>query len=154
MNIRVRTFKLAEIIVWWNDTKALMNCNICVMESIADIQYHCIDSMYIIYSNGDKKVIRMCYLTIQFIKDDVLNMKTTICTVSRNKFPFIIIVILLNTWLNEIKENLFSIREIFYWYGIRKNVTSFVHVILLKKTSFQNWQQRPLRYFKMCFGVR
>ena len=106
-----------------------MDYNIYALESITDIQYLCSKSMHIRYSNVDPEQIRMWYWTIILIKLNALYLRNPIFTVQFNKFSCIETFIFLDTWSNDVSEELFYIREGFYCYGSQKKVNIFVLII-------------------------
>ena len=122
INIGVIVFKPVHMIGWWIDTNLFMNENIFILYSITDIQYPGSESMHRRDINVDSEGFIMYHRTLGLIKINSLDMITPICTVVCKIFPCIITVTLLNTWSNEWTEDLCSIREISYRYGIWKRV--------------------------------
>ena len=78
-------------------------------------------------SNVDSEVVIICHCNIILININHLNLITPICTVEYNTFPFIRSVTFLNTCINELTGDLFYIREVFDWYGIRKKVDFYYY---------------------------
>ena len=131
-NIRVIYFKPIQIIGWWNDKQSFINWNICIMEIITNIQYPCSNYIHRCYKSFDPELISMWYWNIRLIKINDLDMRTSICRALCKKIPCIITVTFLDTWINEIIEDLCSIREWLDQYGIRKKVKSFVLITFYK----------------------
>ena len=137
-NIGLRVFKPVKIIGWWNDTKSFINWNICVLESITDIQHPFSSSTHSQYSNVDPELFRMCYWTMILIKFNALDIRTPIFTVLYNKFTCIRTVTFLNTWINERMQDLFYIRNGFDQHGKQKKFNIFVLSYCTDKDAFQN----------------
>ena len=104
-------------------------------------------------SNVDFEWVSFCHRNLVLIKINNLNTGTTIFTVDWNKFPCIITVAFLNTWRNELMRD-FSIREGFYWCGIRKKADILFLLYCTNKTSLQNCLWGNFRYSSMLLGVR
>ena len=102
-----------------------MNGNICILECITDIQNPGSESMHSHNRNVDSEGFIMCYKTVGTIKINILNLRTTICTVACKTFPYIGTSTLLNTWINEWAEDFCSFREGLDWYGILKKADIF-----------------------------
>ena len=88
-----------HIIGWWTDTDSFMYGRIFILESITDIQNPGSESIHIRDRKVDPEGVRMCHGTVVLIKTNTLNMRTTIFTISRNKFTCFITFAFLNTWL-------------------------------------------------------
>ena len=85
MNIRVRSIKPFKIVWWWIDTDSFMNGNIFILEFITDIQNPGSESMHSRDSNVYSEGFIVCHWTIGLTKINTLNMRTHMCTVTRNK---------------------------------------------------------------------
>ena len=88
------------------------------------------------------------------IKTNALSLRTRICIVLCKMFSCIRTVTLLNTWSNDITEDLCTIREVFNWYGIQDKAKIFILVIFYKYNSFHKYLWVLLRDFPIILGVR
>ena len=107
-----------------------MNGNICILKYINNISNPGSDSMHICNRNVYYEWVSMLHWTLWLIKINTFNLRTPMCKVACNKFPFIRTVTLLNTRRNEWREDFCSFREGFYWGGSWKKANIFVLVIL------------------------
>ena len=155
INIGVSFFKPVYIIGWCTDTEYFINGNIFILGWITDIQNPCSESMHSRIRNVRSEGVKLCHWTVELIKFNTLTLRTNFCTVGCKKITCIRTVTFLNICINEWEEELFHIREVFYWYGRGKKAELFFFLLYCKnKSSFQNFLQLSFKSSPMFFGVR
>ena len=142
------------ILGWWTDTDSFINGNICIMGWITDIPNPGSDYMHICNRNVYSEWVSMCHWTELLITINTLNIITPTSTVTWNKFPWIITVTFLNTWSDDWIEDLFSIREVFCWYGIWNRTGIFSFSYCTNKYYLHYYLWGPFRDSQILSGVR
>ena len=124
------------------------------LKIITDIQYPCNEYMHIIYITVDYSWSNIFYWTIRLLKVNYLNLRTTICTVERNKFPCIRTFTFFNTCINTRMEDISSIRQVFDCYVSHNKVNTFFLVVLYKYIFFPELSLRIFMSISNILGVR
>ena len=98
--------------------------------------------MHVCNSNVYSELVTMCHQTLWCTRINTFNMRTLICKVARNKFPWIRTVNFLNTRSNEWMQDFCSFREGFYWDGSWEKANILIPIILSKKGFFPEFSLR------------
>ena len=112
-----------------------------------------LSSVHLFLQVSSNVTVPMCHCTVGLININNLNHTTTIFTVAYNKYPHIGTVTLLDTCRNKWTEDNCSIREVIYWYVIRKKVDNLFLSYFTNKASFRICLWGPLIASPMLFGV-
>ena len=97
-----------------------MNGNICILKCVTDILNPGSESMNIRDNNVGSEWVSMCHWSVGLIKINIFNLKTPICTVAGNKFPYIRTVTLLNTRIHEWTKKCFLQRGIWFEWDLKE----------------------------------
>ena len=73
MNARIVFFKPVWIMGWWTDTKSSINCNICILDSIYNIQNLGSDNMHSMYATLEYNIEGN-----QFLRDGNLHLHSVV----------------------------------------------------------------------------